>query len=76
MQDFIFIIPEGWTSFNPEQVSLLSQPITIMDNWFQTSNYTDSTAVMREAGLLQANQYLIEAKVINGESIVARVGTD
>lgn len=76
MSDFLFIAPEGWTTFSPEQLTLLAQPISIVQTWAENGNLFDLTAMMRDAGLLQPNEYLIEGRVFNGEILVARVGAE
>lgn len=76
MNEFIFIAPEGWTTFSPEQMTLMTQPIGIIQGWAENGNLTDVTTMMHDVGLLPVNQYLIEGRVFNGEVFVARVGTD
>lgn len=76
MSEFIFIAPEGWTTFHPEQLTLLSQPFEAVQSWAENGNLYDLSAIMRDAGLIQPNEYIIEGRAFNGEIFVARVGAE
>ena len=76
MQDFIFIIPEGWRQFPVGSVDLISQGVSAVQTWSETNNMYDLTSAMREVGLLGPKEYCIESKLFNGEILVARVAID
>lgn len=76
MQDFIFIIPEGWRQFPAGSIDLIPQGVGAVQTWSETGNMYDLTAAMREVGLLEPKEYCIESKLFNGEILVARVAID
>ena len=71
MSDFLFIIPEGWTQLSKEATDYVgaSSAQILAD----TGNMYDLTAKLQEGGFLVDKQYLIEAKLFNGEILVARL---
>ena len=71
MSDFLFIIPEGWTQLSKEATDFVGA--STVQTFADTGNMYDLTAKLQEGGFLLDKQYLIEAKLFNGEILVARL---
>lgn len=76
MSEFIFIAPEGWTTFNAEQLNNAGLDINAITSLVNVTNFGDLAAMLREAAVLDPDQGITEARVFNGELLVARLYTD
>lgn len=76
MSEFLFIIPSGWTQLPIGIIDLIPSGISAVQGWVDQGNATELTNALRDAGQLPANQYIIEAKLFNGDMLVVRIGTD
>lgn len=75
MSDFLFILPEGWSELPKAAVDAIPAGISAVQMWIDTNNFAELTAALHDCGQLPLNQYLEEAKMFNGEILVARIIT-
>lgn len=75
MSDFLFIIPEGWTALPVGVIDHIPAGISVVQTWIDTGNVGELTTALHDAEQLSLDQYVIEAKLFNGEMLVVRLAT-
>jgi hypothetical protein len=73
MSDFIFIIPEGWTQLNIDEVTSAIQMTQIQD-YLNTQSWLYLGDDLKNASLIPQEAYLHEAKMFNAEVFIVRLG--
>lgn len=73
MAEFIFIAPEGWDTFTSEQLNNAGLDFNALAGMTEVSNYGDLAASLRDSGVINPDQGVTEARMFNGELLVARL---
>lgn len=67
---FLFIIPPDWNQVTGEALDMLD--VNRVINLIAGANYNDLTELMREQGLISADDSVQEARVFEGEVLAYR----
>lgn len=75
MSEFIFIAPEGWTTITAEQLNAAYLDINTVTSLVAVTNYGDLASMLRDGGVIASDQGVTEARVFDGQMLVARLHT-
>lgn len=75
MSEFLLVIPEGWTQLDWNTVSnLYGMDYTGVMNFIASNNYMDMETYLKDAGLIEQDKSINEAKLIDNTYFLVRLG--
>ena len=71
MDNFLFIIPEGWRQVTGDALDLLG--VNAVLSLLAGGNYTDLTDLMRAQQLIGEDDHVVEARIFEGVVLAYRI---